>query len=80
MLGVVDDFLTGMHNGGEISFPIANEFLSVLDGVLGLGSEQLTFLGKHLSRFLSGLRRVKQSDASANKDADGEDGEAAPLW
>jgi hypothetical protein len=59
MLGVVDDFLTGMDNGGEIGFPIANEFLRVLDGVLGLGSEQLAFLDEELPRFFPGLGRVK---------------------
>ena len=80
MLGVVDDFLTGMHNGGEIGFPITNEFLRVLNGVLGLGSEHLAFLDEELPRFVPGLGCIQQRDASANKDADGEDGEAAPLW
>ena len=80
MLGVVDDFLTGMDNGGEIGFPIFNKFLSVLDGVLGLVPKHLAFLDEELPRFLPGLGCIQQRDASANKNADGEDGEAAPLW
>jgi hypothetical protein len=64
-------------NGGEIGFPIADEFLHVLDRVLGLVFELPGPLGKQLPRFLSGLGCVQQCDASADQGADGEDGEAA---
>jgi hypothetical protein len=46
VFGVVDAFLTGMNHGGEIGFPIANEFLRVLDGVLGLVFKLPGFPGK----------------------------------
>jgi hypothetical protein len=42
--GVIDDFLAGMESGDQTRFPIFNVFLRVLDGVLGLVSEQLAFL------------------------------------
>jgi hypothetical protein len=46
LLGVVDGFLAGMHNCSEIGFPVFNESLRTLDGVLSLVFELLGFLGK----------------------------------
>ena len=46
VFGVVDDFLAGIQSGDEIRFPVFDEFLRVLDGILGFVSEQLGFLGE----------------------------------
>jgi hypothetical protein len=55
VLGVVDDFLTGINNGGEIGFPVLKEFLRALYRILGLGFELLGLLGYQLSRFFPRL-------------------------
>jgi hypothetical protein len=46
VLGVIDGFLAGMESRDQTRFPILNEFLRVLDGVLRLVLEQLSLPGE----------------------------------
>jgi len=75
VFSVINDFLAVMERGSEVGFPVFNELLRTLVGVLDLAFELLGFFGKELARFLAGLRCIQQGDASAEEDTDDEDGE-----
>ena len=77
MLRVLYRLLRGFENRDYIRFAILNEFLRILDGVLGFVFEELGFFHKQLPRVFSGAGCVEQRNASADKGPDRENLEAA---
>ncbi|MEO5365873.1 MAG: hypothetical protein H7831_05870 [Magnetococcus sp. WYHC-3] len=77
MFREIKNFLAAVERAIKIGFPVFNEFLCTLVGLLGLATELLGFSGEKLARLPAGLRCIQQCYASADEGADGEDAKTA---